>query len=313
MSRQESRPQISTVLLAVVLLAAGVLLVWLGYRRTTETSQAGRAAAVATPVDDQRTPGPPPGKGGAPEGGPRGAGAGRAEHPEELKLDPPKGRLLWVASRGESGGDGSEARPFNDLQAALRQLRPGDRLVMRPGRYFGPVRIDESCAEGTGETPIELYARVDAVLEGRNGEPVLTVARRGWKLIGLEIEPGREGGPALVAAGAKDLVVYKGHFHDGWGDGVWIEPGSERVTFDTTHIHIFGPRGGPPEKRSGVVGLRIAPDTRGIAVVASNIHNIAGPPVKVLSPLEYGKPALRVAEAPRIEKTTQLENWPERD
>lgn len=314
MNRPGSRP-LSTILLVLVLLAAGALLLWMGMQK--QASVAGRQPEQpfqpAGAGGDESRPGPPPGKGGPPEGGPRGAGRNLSEHPEELKLPPAKGRTLWVYGGAAAGGDGSEARPWKDLQAALRQLRAGDRLVVKIGKYVGPFSIDESCADAPPDNPIEVHTKVDAVLRASGDAPVLTVKRRGWTFHGLDIEPGRGGGPALVIDGGKDLRFSHGHFHDGWGDGVWIQPGSERVTFETTHIHIFGPRGGPPAGRRTVIGVRVAPGTSGIAFVGSNLHNIGGPPVKVLTPSEFGDTKLVPAAEVRMQQTTVVENWPETD
>lgn len=282
-------------------------------RRSAETAvNSPGAAAGRKPLNV----GPPSGKGGAPEGGPRGAGEGKAVHPEELHLPPPPARQLFVSNRAPSEGDGTEARPWKDLQSALRKLQPGDRLVILPGNYAGSWAIDASCAAGSKEQPIEVHAKVNAVLKPDGNLPPLRVSQKGWTLIGLEIVPGKSTGPALEIAGAQDLLISHAHLHDGRGDGVRIEPGSERITIEKSHIHIFGARGGPAARRAEVTGLRIAPGTRDVVVRSSKIHNIAGPPVKVLTPEEYGAPGtprLAAATGINLEGLEQEANWPEAD
>ncbi|MGH9442518.1 MAG: hypothetical protein ACRD16_09605, partial [Thermoanaerobaculia bacterium] len=46
-------------------------------------------------------------------------------------------RTLFVKA-SKDNGDGSEKNPWNDLQAALCELRPGDRLRVGAGTYTGP-------------------------------------------------------------------------------------------------------------------------------------------------------------------------------
>src|SRR5262249_29655569 len=52
----------------------------------------------------------------------------------------PAEKRTFFVSPGPTAGDGTEEHPWNDLQAALRALSPGDRLRVRAGTY-GPIRI----------------------------------------------------------------------------------------------------------------------------------------------------------------------------
>ncbi|MGH8772501.1 MAG: DUF1565 domain-containing protein, partial [Burkholderiales bacterium] len=48
---------------------------------------------------------------------------------------------LYVSSaRAQGGEDGSEARPFRTITEALKNISPGDRLVIAPGIY--PEALD---------------------------------------------------------------------------------------------------------------------------------------------------------------------------
>ncbi len=49
---------------------------------------------------------------------------------------PKKGRHLYVVP-GESGGDGSQANPFQGLGSAIHSARPGDTFLIHSGRYTG--------------------------------------------------------------------------------------------------------------------------------------------------------------------------------
>lgn len=267
---------------------------------TAEGTQSGRPAGA----------GPPPGARSAADGELR-------DHPEELTLEPPPGREFFVWNNAPAGGDGSVRRPWNDLRSAMKNVRPGDRLVLLPGRYNGPIVIDDAYPAGEPGRPIELYSRVDAVFVPGGDEPVVSIRRNGWTLIGAEIEPLKNVAPALEIANASDVTIRKAHLHDGAGNGVHVDPGSERVTIEDSHIHMFGARRGKSGKgaTAEVFGVRIAPGTRDVTLRRCNIHNISGPTVKVLTPAEFeaagGAGGLPPASGVNLEKTLQQANWPE--
>ena len=96
-----------------------------------------------------------------------------------------------------------------------------------------------------------------------------------------------------------------------------IGPESKGITLAQVHIHGFGRSGGRPDQRREVIGLRIAPGTRGITVKGSKIQNIAGPPVKVLTPAEFGpgpdgKP-YQPAAGVDLGNLETVANWPEKN
>ena len=302
-----------------VLLVVGLLLT-LGCSKAPSGAPSAQAVAgqqAPTNPDEAAAPGPPPGLGGPPDAEPRGAGRSMAEHPDELKLPPAKGRLVYVSAKAESSGDGSRERPWADLQAALRQLRKGDRLTLLPGEYQGPIGIGEGCADGTAQEPIEVVGRVNAVLRVRTPAPVVTVKRSGWSFLGLDIVAGEAATAAVEVLGARDLLFFRCHLHGGGGDGMLIGPESKGITLAQVHIHGFGRSGGRPDQRREVIGLRIAPGTRGITVKGSKIQNIAGPPVKVLTPAEFGpgpdgKP-YQPAAGVDLGNLETVANWPEKN
>lgn len=237
-------------------------------------------------------------QGGPPPGVVRGGGGPGRTHRDDvppeiteykLSIPAPK-RIVYVSSGAREEGDGSRAKPWMNLAAALTQLIPGDRLVMLPGRYRGPLVIGETCKDGTSEAPIQVFAEVDGVLHGRKAEPALEVRRAHWVFEGFEIIPGDGGGAgfATYGPGAHDITLHKSHLHNGFGDGVFIGPHSQRVTVANSHIHQFGPRGGGKKKAkrngAGGVGVRIAPGTREISVISNQIHHNRGEHVDVMTP-----------------------------
>jgi hypothetical protein len=205
-------------------------------------------------------------------------------HEDELDLPPARGRTLYVKPRTEEPWQGSLEHPWNDLQAAFSELRPGDRLVLLPGRYEGPFTIDDPCADGTERAPIEVWGKVSAVLRVRSEAPVLTVKKAHWHLIGVEITPEKKGTAALViaGAGARGVRYDRGHARDGWNDGIIIGSGASAVTITGCHLHHFGH---DRFNRDASV-IVIEPGTRDITIERNNIHNMPGEPVKVVSPEE---------------------------
>jgi len=89
---------------------------------------------------------------------------------------PAQQRSFFVAPAKENG-DGTEAHPWNDLQAALRALSPGDRLRVRAGAYKGVFHIDEACRDGNEEAPIQVFFDGKAKVAPEGEAAALTVRR----------------------------------------------------------------------------------------------------------------------------------------
>jgi hypothetical protein len=77
----------------------------------------------------------------------------------------PAQRTFFAAADAAAEGDGSETKPWKDVQKALCRLRPGDRLVMQPGVYSGRIVIAEGCADGSPGAPIQVFGQ-EAFLHG---------------------------------------------------------------------------------------------------------------------------------------------------
>lgn len=218
------------------------------------------------------------------------------DHIEDLDLPPVAGATYFLTADEKSPlNPGTLERPWGDLQTAFARLKPGDRLIILPGKYRGPFVIDDPALDGTAERPIEVVARVDAVFKGTDAQPVLEIRKAHWVLRGFEIIPGDEAsfGFATRGSGAHDISFSRGHLHDGLHSGILIAPGSARITISSSHVHIFGPmnRGKamdlPASGANPVVGVVIAPGTADITFEGTNVHNIAGPPLLVLEPNQY--------------------------
>jgi hypothetical protein len=212
----------------------------------------------------------------------------------------PTGRRYHVSPRGDDAAEGSPKQPWRSLDHALCRLEPGDRLTIGAGTYVGPFAIDGDCHDGTAERPIEVYANDDATLVGAKGsaEPVLTIARQYWTLAGLEVSAGPIDGPLIRIAGARHVIVNAAHVVGSAGDGIEIGPGSEDIEIHDSHLHQLGAGGAPVSSRQRggnaarrpegrVIAVRILPGTRVIRITGTNIHNVWGEPIHVVTPEEH--------------------------
>lgn len=66
-------------------------------------------------------------------------------------------RLVFVSSKASGAGDGTRDRPFRNLQVAVNRAKPGDKIMVGPGKYE-PVLIKKS---GTASAPIILAGQSD--------------------------------------------------------------------------------------------------------------------------------------------------------
>ena len=77
-----------------------------------------------------------------------------------------QGDIIWCAPDGDDAtADGSEEKPFFDLQKAVDMASPGDRIWMKAGTYVYSKRINIDNRNGEPDKPIELF--------GKDGQAVL--------------------------------------------------------------------------------------------------------------------------------------------
>ncbi len=311
-------------LLATVLFAVGVVALFVASRASQpRPTAAAPSARPVTIVSSGARPIEPPKDEG--ENVKRGV---RLNLPSE----PPIGRTIYVNANGQGRADGSRDRPLRDLQAALCDLGPGDRLIIWDGEFQGPLAIAETCRDGTREAPIEVYAAADSVLRGgtHSDEPVLTVARAYWNLHDLMVVPLESlGGGVVLRAPAHDLILDSPHIRSGRGNGIEIHPGVSGVLIEDAHLHHLGIQEGghrgnalgaspigqrvDPKTTPPGAGIRIYPGTRGIQVLHSEIRNIFGVAVEVVTPQQHHDSSLASAADLEIDDTgfvkEQQEQW----
>ena len=137
---------------------------------------------------------------------------------------------VHVDAAAAEGGDGSAARPFRAIAAALAVAGPGTDVVVRPGLYHEEVRVTLSGAEGRY---VRLLGEPGAVLDGSSRE----VAERGldWTAEGGGVWSAPwSGAPVYLARDGERLYHYTslaglrsgtGHNDVPMGEGFFAEGG----------------------------------------------------------------------------------------
>ncbi len=152
--------------------------------------------------------------------------------------DLPGPRRTFFVAPGKDNGDGSEGRPWNDLQSALCALEPGDRLRVRSGEYAGPIRVDAPCHDGSDRRPIRVLFEKNAKVKPGEGAAAFTLRRAHWNVDGLSLELGESAEPGVVieGAGGHDVVLDHLHVADGSEAGIRIGANATRVTVGNAGI-----------------------------------------------------------------------------
>lgn len=180
-------------------------------------------------------------------------------------------RAFFVAASGPAG-DGSESRPWNNLQTALCALSPGDRLRVKKGAYTGEFRIADACRDGTAEAPIQVFFE-GATLKSSSDGSALAVTKAFWLIDGLRMTLGELSAPGLSVEGGHDVTIDHASIGGGRGPGIRIVDGASRVTIANTRVQKAAL--GQPWPDS--VGIEIGAGTSEIRVVSCQLsRNPAG-------------------------------------
>ncbi|MEP0841575.1 MAG: right-handed parallel beta-helix repeat-containing protein, partial [Phycisphaerae bacterium] len=87
--------------------------------------------------------------------------------------------VYYVAPDGREENDGTRERPWPSVRFALSQVGGGNTIVLRPGVYRGPIRVDYS---GTPERPTVVRSELlwQAVVDGSDGHGFKTNDDQDW-------------------------------------------------------------------------------------------------------------------------------------
>jgi hypothetical protein len=115
---------------------------------------------------------------------------------------------FYVSAEGDDAHDGSEAAPWQHIQFALDQARPGDTVYVMKGEYNEMVTFNTSGSADGGYITLQNYAGQKPVIDGTGltleGEPGLVVIENisYIKLSGFEIRNLKaDGDPEIFPAG----------------------------------------------------------------------------------------------------------------
>ena len=90
----------------------------------------------------------------------------------EEKPDVVLGDEIWCSPDGDDTvADGTEAKPFFDLQKAINIAQPGDRIWMKAGTYVYDKRINIDDHNGTPDAPIQVFAHGGRAVLDFSGMP----------------------------------------------------------------------------------------------------------------------------------------------
>ncbi len=203
----------------------------------------------------------------------------------------PLGRTIHVRNEWPTPGSGAQEDPYRDLPRALSALTPGDRLIVWPGRYNGPIDISKSYRDGTPDRPIEVVMAAGALFFGKEGmdapidRPLLTVDRSHWHFYELELEPHWMRPTMRLSENIQGITIVSGHMLKGVGHGVEIQDGVSDVLITDTHMHHLGTlRGAKRNFRDPeAAGVAIAPSASNIELMSLVMHHMEGAAVHALN------------------------------
>lgn len=191
---------------------------------------------------------------------------------------------IRYVSQKSSGGDGSQATPWSDLQAAMCALEPGDTLMVLEGDY-GPVAVDEDCAAGTQERPIKIYfSRLSKFRTPAEERAMLLELRQPhWAIYGLEAHLAGQQTGVRIGPGVKGIHLEALKIHGGNAQGVRIGFGASDIRVHRSHIHHIGINAqGTAAELDGVgmsAAVMLEPGARNVSITESKFHHIGHAPI----------------------------------
>lgn len=204
---------------------------------------------------------------------------------------PPPLRTLFVDAKAQSGGDGSDERPWSDLQSALCALQPGDRLRVRAGEYAGEFRIDETCRAGTAERPIQVFFDGRALLSPKGEAPVVTIRRPHWHLAGLFLELAQSPNTGVsLESGAAEVTLDQARIAGGAGPSVSVAGDAVRVRIANSRIAKTRLR----EANPAGVAIDVAAGAQDVWIVDNHLKDNPGGSIRIRPPEGEGPPASNV-------------------
>jgi hypothetical protein len=186
---------------------------------------------------------------------------------------PSKGARKFYVAPVKVNGDGGEKTPWNDLQAALAAVSPGDELHVKRGAYKKNYSIDATCKEGVPGSPISLVFEENSALMSPAAAPALTIGRAGWMIYSPNIKLGAKGGAGIVIA-----------TNDVWLDGARITGGTETgiaIASGVRHVTVSNCMIAKGRQGADSAGIDVARGTSQIIIGNNHVYQAAAGGIRV--------------------------------
>ncbi|KAA3611409.1 MAG: right-handed parallel beta-helix repeat-containing protein [Planctomycetota bacterium] len=208
---------------------------------------------------------------------------------------------FYINPNAASNGTGGILDPFNQLDYALQQLNPADRLILLPGEYSETVILtnDNSMYKaGTANHPIQVIGTPGAVFKPGSSSPeaVFQVELPWWQFQGLEFDfydpdsSNGEGKPvhafltknSLFSSPtfeytAADILIDSCKLYDGSKNGISVSQGTKNLKISNCEIYHFRTANTNTEKH----GVVIRADTESLSVEGNLIYGNDGDAIQV--------------------------------
>jgi Right handed beta helix region/Protein of unknown function (DUF1565) len=157
-----------------------------------------------------------------------------------------RGRAFFVSTNGSDGNPGTRQRPFRSIQKAFDRVLPGQRVLVRQGRYSENLELTRS---GTARAPITLrgYSGETPVLQPAGGarcNNVLELYNVAYvRVHGFTIQGayGCDNNTNVYVAGNSRHVEISGNeIRDGHDHGLFADPETQDVQVIGNRIHDNG-------------------------------------------------------------------------
>ncbi|MGZ3418603.1 MAG: right-handed parallel beta-helix repeat-containing protein [Polyangiales bacterium] len=143
-----------------------------------------------------------------------------------IPCDEPTGVSLYVDRKAAPGGDGTAAKPFDSLAAALGAASDGSVIAVAGGTYSEQLSVTKA---------VKIYGRCDApvIVKGTDSSRATFQVTAAAELHQLQITSAYAG---VIAGDAKGILLDRLHVHDCRHNGLYLldeGPGADVTVRDT--------------------------------------------------------------------------------